>query len=119
MADHNLLGARGEAVAAEHLKAKGYTILHRNWRAGRREADLIATDPQGELVFVEVKTRSTTEWGLPEASVNKKRHRQYSEAGDIFLYDHPQFKTVQFDVVSVLFRGSDVKEVRHFEADFW
>lgn len=119
MADHNLIGARGETVAAEYLIAKGYTILHRNWRTGHREVDLIVLDPARELVFVEVKTRSSTDFGFPEAAVGRKKRRHFREAGQIFLLDNTQYPTLQFDVVSVLLRGNDVTEVRHFEADFY
>ena len=119
MAEHNLVGNRGETVAADYLVAKGYTILHRNWRTGHREVDLVVLDPDKELVFVEVKTRSSTGFGFPEAAVGRKKRQHFREAGAIFLLDNPQYPTLQFDVVSVLLRGDEVTEVKHFEADFY
>lgn len=119
MSHNNVLGQRGETVAAEALVAKGYTILHRNWRTGHREVDLIALDPKGELVFVEVKTRSSTDFGFPEAAIGRKKHQHFREAGEIFLLDNTQYPTLQFDVVSVLLRGDQVTEVKHFEADWY
>ena len=119
MAEQHVLGQRGELVAADFLTAKGYTILHRNWRCGHREVDLIVLDPEGYLAFVEVKTRSSTEFGFPEAAVRSNKRQHFRQAGEVFLLDHPQYKTLQFDVISVLFRGSQVTEVKHFEADWF
>lgn len=119
MAEKHVLGQRGEAVAADFLVHKGYTILHRNWRCGHREVDLIATDPSGHLVLVEVKARSSTEFGMPEAGVTKNKRQHFRQAGEVFLLDNPQYPTLQFDVISVLFRGNQVTEVKHFEADWY
>ena len=66
MATHLSTGKQGEQLACQWLEAKGFSILHRNWRHGRDEIDIVARD--GEfLVVVEVKTRSTGRWGDPEA----------------------------------------------------
>ena len=113
------MGQRGEGVAADFLVSKGYQILHRNWRCGHREIDLIVLDPQGYLAFVEVKTRSSTEFGFPEAAVKGNKRQHFRQAGEIFLLNHPQYPTLQFDVISVLFRGNQVTEVKHFEADWY
>ena len=56
MAIHNDLGKNGEEAAALFLTEKGYHILHRNWRSGKKELDIVA-EYQGELVIIEVKTR--------------------------------------------------------------
>ena len=119
MSHNNVVGQRGETVAAETLVAKGYTILHRNWRTGHREVDIIALDPKGELVFIEVKTRSSTDFGFPEAAIGRKKRQHFREAGEIFLLDNTKYPTLQFDVVSVLLRGDEVTEVKHFEADWY
>ena len=63
MAEHNDLGKEGEDEAVRYLTEKGYCILHRNWRRGRNELDIIATK-DGQLVFVEVKTRRNETYGL-------------------------------------------------------
>jgi putative endonuclease len=57
MAIHNELGSEGERAACSYLVSKGYTILFQNWRIGKHELDIIATN-RGKLVAVEVKTRS-------------------------------------------------------------
>ena len=65
MADHNRTGEQGEQLACQWLEAKGFSILHRNWRHGRDEIDIVARDGDF-LVVVEVKTRNTARWGDPE-----------------------------------------------------
>lgn len=69
MAAHNELGKWGEDLAAEYLECKGYTIIERDWKSGRRDLDIIAQD--GEvIVFVEVKTRRNSLYGQPEEAVD-------------------------------------------------
>ena len=65
MARHNELGIKGEEAATAFLKDKGYRILERNWRMHRHEIDIVAEDDE-YIVFVEVKTRTSREWGDPE-----------------------------------------------------
>ncbi|MEP7265699.1 MAG: YraN family protein, partial [Bacteroidota bacterium] len=55
-------GNEGELLAVQHLKEKGYNILHTNWRNGKAEADIIA-EHNGMLIIAEVKTRSTAYFG--------------------------------------------------------
>ncbi|MEG1999332.1 MAG: YraN family protein, partial [Bacteroidales bacterium] len=65
MAHHNNLGKSGEYIAKEYLASKGYAIRDVNWRSGKYELDIVAMDGL-QLVVVEVKTRSTDEYGYPE-----------------------------------------------------
>lgn len=68
MAEHNDLGKLGEQKAADFLEEKGYQIVDRNWHFHHKEVDIIAFD--GEvLVFVEVRTRSSSEWLHPRESI--------------------------------------------------
>ena len=99
------LGQRGEDLAHRFLRDKGYTVVARNYRlaSGDAEADIIAWHDDA-LVFVEVKSRSTDEFGPPEGAVNpeKARHirrvaREYARKADVPL------DRVRFDVVSVVF----------------
>ena len=62
MAQHNLLGSKGEMLAARFLLDKGYAVLHYNWRSGHKEIDLIAKE-RDTIVFVEVKSRSSEQYG--------------------------------------------------------
>lgn len=70
--DRKKLGNWGERLAAQHLEAKGYEVLERNWRTARGEIDLVVQAGQ-ELVFVEVKTRRGRAMGSPEEGITRRK----------------------------------------------
>lgn len=72
MAAKDVLGKLGEDVAAAALEAAGYTILDRNWRCSKGELDIIALDGD-EIVFVEVKTRSSVNFGHPLEAITRQK----------------------------------------------
>ncbi len=100
MALHNELGRTGEQLAAEYLSRLGYDILYRNWRHFRYEIDVVATKEQ-VLHFIEVKTRQTTTFGLPEEDISRKKMHSLIQAAEAFVSKHPNWKRIQFDVLSV------------------
>jgi putative endonuclease len=100
MAQHNLTGNSGEALAATYLKGKGYNILQKNWRHSRWEVDIIA-EKDTILHFVEVKTRRTEKFGHPEDNVDKKKMQNLINAAEEYLYQYPQWKRVQFDILAI------------------
>lgn len=101
MATHIDTGMEGEELAAGFLIGKGYAILHRNWRHRRLEVDIIAV--AGEtLHFIEVKTRKTARFGLPEENVDKKKIKHLIDASAEFLHLYPQWHRVQFDIISII-----------------
>jgi putative endonuclease len=88
--DRRKLGGWGETFAAFYLRAKGYRVLRRGWRAGRLgEIDLIA-ERRGMLVFVEVKTRSSRRFGAPEESLTPDKCRRLVRLVEAFLGSLPQ-----------------------------
>ena len=96
-----LLGRKGEDRAARFLAKQGYRILDRNYRARHGEIDLIAMH-QGELVFVEVKTRSTDAYGAPELAVNlQKQKRMVSAALGYIKFKRLHQVPCRFDVVAI------------------
>jgi putative endonuclease len=100
MATHIDFGKLGEQLAEDFLINKGYTILHRNWRYSHFEIDIVAL--KNDLPhFVEVKTRSSKQFGEPEESVNKKKIRSLLQAADEFLFRNPQYKNFQLDILSI------------------
>ncbi|MER3464220.1 MAG: hypothetical protein C4329_07185 [Chitinophagaceae bacterium] len=100
MSQQNLLGKQGEDLAERFLTEKGFTILHRNWRHSHYEIDIIAL-LNNVVHFVEVKFRSYKAFGMPEESVTKKKMKFLMQAADQFLYKHPQYKHIQFDILSI------------------
>lgn len=64
MAHNAELGRHGEQLAVDHLEARGMRVLDRNWRCGLGEIDIVARDG-ADTVFVEVKTRTTHDYGHP------------------------------------------------------
>ena len=117
MGKHNETGARGEHLAEESLLALGYRILQRNWRTAHKEVDLIALD--GELlVFFEIKTRSGLRFGYPEEAVSPAKQAHIRAAAEVFLELYPQYRTVRFDVISILLRNGDIEEIRHLKDAF-
>lgn len=117
MGKHNETGARGEQLAEVYLKDHGYEILCRNWRCGHKEIDLIALD-NGLLVFVEIKTRSSFRFGFPEEAVTAKKQAHMRFAAEDYLEKNPAYRTVRFDVLSIVFNGAEVVELRHLTDAF-
>jgi putative endonuclease len=108
MADHHDFGKKGEELAAVWLTGKGY-VLHRNWRHGRHEVDIIALY-KNSLHFIEVKARQSDQFGHPEESVSKKKLRSMMKTAAAFLYQFPGCKRVQYDVLSITVRSGKETE---------
>jgi len=104
-----ILGARGEKAAAKHLRRHGYKILTKNFRSGKAEVDLIARDKDW-LVFVEVKTRKTEEFGAPSEAVQQEKQRNLSKAALDYLRQlgNPRIH-FRFDIVEVVQRADSRK----------
>lgn len=100
MASHIDFGKQGEQLAENFLLKKGFIILHRNWRHSRYEIDIVALK-NNVPHFIEVKTRSSKQFGEPEESVTKKKIRFLLQAAGEFLYQHPQYKNFQIDILSI------------------
>jgi len=100
LAKHQLLGQEGEALAVIWLTEKGYTMLHRNWRYSYYEVDIIAS-LNNVLHFIEVKTRRSKKFGDAEEAVDNKKISNLMNAGEEYQYQYPQWKRVQYDVLSI------------------
>jgi putative endonuclease len=99
-----ITGARGEKTAAKYLRRRGYKILLKNFRSGKAEVDIVARHKDW-LVFVEVKTRKTEQFGAPSEAVDREKHRNLSKAALDYLrlLDNPPIH-FRFDVVEVVQR---------------
>ena len=111
------LGRQGEEIAAEFLIKKGYKILERNWRFLKYEIDIIAIDKK-ELVFVEVKTRSTDCFLEPELSLTKKQQSFIIRAANAFIDSHSYDMDARFDVISIIIHPQG-KEIKHIDDAFY
>jgi putative endonuclease len=104
------LGQQGEEAAVHYLQERGYKILERNFRCRAGEVDIIAEE-KGDLVFVEVKARSSKRFGDPAEAVTSKKQGQISKAALCYLGDRHHGKAARFDVVAVQFSGNRVAKV--------
>lgn len=96
------LGASGERVAARFLLDQGWQIIRRNWRLAGGEIDLLARDPGGELVVVEVKARQTVGQTDPTANLNSLKKRQLTRLAQVVSDRYPE-ASVRVDAVTVIF----------------
>ena len=109
----------GESLAAKHLTARGGKILARNYRARRGEIDIIVQD--GEFtVFVEVKTRRSLKFGMPQAAVTLQKQRQISKAALAYLQAENLLDApCRFDVIAIhLSRQLEVLRLEQIENAF-
>lgn len=117
MAKHNETGLIGEAAARNYLIEHGYAILETNWRRGRNEVDIIAY-MEGLLVFVEVKTRTSTMVALPEDAVDHRKQRSYISMADSYVVQNQRSEEVRFDIITVVVKALDNVEVTHIPNAF-
>jgi putative endonuclease len=110
------LGRTGERLAADVLIQQGYRILERNFRCRYGEIDLVAED-EHDLVFVEVKTRRGTAYGLPEEAITLRKQQKLLEVANYYLSLHScSERSWRVDVVAVqLSVGGKLEEIRCYQ----
>lgn len=109
MAKHNETGAYGEELAVKYFRERGYEIRHCNWRHKHWEVDIIASRAD-KLHFIEIKTRRSLHFGLPETSISRKKIQNLLNAASVYLELYPEWKKIQVDVLSITLEGQEVKE---------
>lgn len=114
--ERRLLGNRGEELAARLLMRKGYTLLARNWTFGHLEIDIVA-DWFGEIVFVEVKTRTAETVTTALEAVDAEKQDRLLRAAQAYLRYHRLDAPFRFDVITVVGTESQY-ELRHYERAF-
>jgi putative endonuclease len=100
MADHNELGTLGEELAVEFLEKNGYKILETNWTFQKAEVDIIATKDT-VLAVIEVKTRSSIEFGLPQDFVKPKKIQLLVKAINEYVISNDLDLEVRFDIIAI------------------
>ena len=103
------IGQKGENLAVDYLQNAGYTVLERNYRCKLGEIDIIARD-NDTLVFIEVRSRSSLAFGLPQESINRRKRHQISKVALEYMIRR-KLKNIpaRFDVVAVSFEGRKEK----------
>jgi len=117
MAIQQTNGKLGEYLAAKWLNRQGYEIHRINYRAGHLEIDIIAQDAKN-WVFVEVKTKTFTNFLQPENSVNKTKRTNMIKVAQKFISQQNDNKKVRFDIVSIILVQYGVQMV-HFKDAFF
>ena len=100
MAEHNELGKFGEELAEGFLKQNGYTILETNWTFQKAEIDIIA-QKGNILAVVEVKTRSSIEFGLPQDFVKPKKIQLLVKAVNEYVISNNLDVEIRFDIIAI------------------
>ncbi|TRX39439.1 YraN family protein [Flavobacterium restrictum] len=100
MAEHNELGKIGEQMAVDYLQKDGYTILDTNWTYLKAEIDIIA-QKENTLAIVEVKTRSSLDFGLPQDFVKPKKIQLLVKAVDEYVISKNLDLDVRFDIIAI------------------
>jgi putative endonuclease len=110
----DLLGKNGEDFALRYLVGAGFTIIARNWRCNAGEIDIIASDAT-DLVVVEVKTRSSTAYGLPAEAVTWRKAEKLRELAALWLRENPSaWRPIRFDVISIVMPRNGRTELQHY-----
>lgn len=118
MASHNELGKLGEELAVEYLKNNGYTILHTNWTFQKAEIDIIARK-KNTLAIIEVKTRSSLEFGLPQDFVKPKKIQLLVKAVDAYVIERDLDLEVRFDIIAINKEGKSFAIEHLIDAFFY
>ncbi|MBU3820762.1 YraN family protein [Flavobacteriaceae bacterium XHP0103] len=117
MAQHNELGKKGEQLAIDFLLENGYVILEHNYRFEKAEVDIIALK-EDTLAIIEVKTRSTADFGNPQDFVKPKQIQRLVKAVDGYVITNSLNVEVRFDIIAILKEGKHFK-IEHLKDAFY
>ena len=117
MAEHNELGKIGEELAVDFLTEKGYEILETNWTFQKAEVDIIA-QKENILAVVEVKTRSSVDFGSPQDFVKPKKIKLLVKAINEYVIMNDLDVEVRFDIIAIHAKGKEF-EIEYLEEAFY
>ncbi len=108
---NQLLGQHGEDLACNYLEKNKYIIIERNFRCKQGEIDIIAKDIiKKELVFIEVKTRTSFNFGRPVDAISNIKKRHIFNSAKYYIYQHSLYNEfIRFDVIEVYVEESTFK----------
>ena len=114
-----LLGATGEEIAVDYLVSQGYVVFDRNWRSKSGEIDIIASEKfnsQDELIFIEVKTRSSRDYGDPIQAITATKYlRMYRLALEWLSENSASREAWRLDVISIVISRAQEIEINHLK----
>ena len=114
-----LLGATGEEIAVDYLISQGYVVFDRNWRSKSGEIDIIASEKfnsQDELIFTEVKTRSSRDYGDPIEAISATKYlRMYRLALEWLSENSASREAWRLDVISIVISRAQEIEIDHLK----
>ena len=114
MATHNDMGKWGEDLAEAYLERRGYTIVERDWKSGRRDIDIIALD-NDVVVFVEVKTRRNRLFGEPEDAIDYRKRQNLQQAINHYVKFRNIRQEIRFDIISVVGTIGTEPDIQHIQ----
>lgn len=114
-----VIGRRGEELAAEYLITKGWKLIARNWSTKVGELDIVADDGT-QLIFIEVRTTTSQQYGLGFQSVNYRKQQQVRRLALQFVQQQNKgHLPIRFDVISVLLsKEGQLIDIKHLEGVF-
>jgi len=121
VAEHNELGKKGEELAVEFLRKEGYKILNRNWTFQKAEIDIIA-QKESILAIVEVKTRSSLDFGAPQDFVKPKKIQLLIKAVNAYINDREKDfcddLNIRFDIIAI-HKNGETFAIEHLTDAFY
>lgn len=117
MSERKVIGRKGEDIATAYIKELGYEILERNWRYNRAEIDIIGKDQYG-LVFIEVRARSSSNFGQPEETISDYKQQLIFSAAQRYMEKIDYDWEIRFDIIAILFhenvefKNYDLKHIK-------
>ena len=112
--NNHALGRWGEEAAANYLSQRGYSILSRNFRTPHGEIDLVTCKGE-QIVFFEVKARTSLVLGYPEDCVDRKKQAHMFSAAEYYLETHAECDMWQYDVIAIIKYTDRPADFCHFE----
>lgn len=120
MAESYELGKKGEELAVQMMTKQGMHIIEQRWKSHHYEVDIIAFDPtSNEMVFCEVKTRTTVEWGKPEDAIDWRKIKYTVRAADHYMKMTNCRYDVRFDVFAIVIPPQGKPEVTQIKDAFY
>ncbi len=108
-ANKQYVGKKGEHIAVEYLRNEGYEILETNYRFGHTEIDIVAKEGD-ELVFIEVKTRRSDEYGDPADAITEVKEERFRHAAEGYFYEHElEDQMCRFDFIGIKLDGTNIR----------